>query len=69
MQTNEAVNIVKMHNDCYRSANKKIGFLVQKKLKGFMYWFQHRLCCQAAIIPAKFTTAAMKLSIKLLKIE
>ena len=45
-----------MHNDCFSTAS-------QKKM------FQDKLRHQATIFPVKFTTAVIKLAIKLLKIE
>ena len=53
-----------MHNDRYRTAAQKIGFPVQKKIKGFLYWYHDRIRRQEPINPADFTVARMKTAIK-----
>ena len=60
----ETESVVKMHNDRYRTPIQKIGFPVQKKLKGFLYWYHDRLRRQEPIVAAEFTTARMKTAIR-----
>ena len=46
IEHNETESVVKMHNDRYRTTAQKIGFPVQKKIKGFLFWYHDRLCRQ-----------------------
>lgn len=64
MEPDETESIVKMHNERYRTAAQKIGFPVQKKIKGFLYWYHDRIRRQETINPADFTVARMKTAIK-----
>ena len=51
--------VVKMHNDRYHTAAQKIGFPVQKKLKGFQFWYPDRLCRQEPIVIARSGNALL----------
>ena len=64
MEHDEVESVVKMHNDRYRTADQKIGFPVQKRIKGFLYWYHDRIRRQEPIVPADFSVARMKTAIK-----
>ena len=47
MTPDEAELIIKMYNDRQvgnNAATRKVGFLVQKKMKGLLYWYHGKLC-------------------------
>ena len=52
MEPDETEFIVKMHNERYQTAAQKIGFPVQKKIKGFLYWYYDRIRRQEPITPS-----------------
>ena len=64
MHHDEMSQVVKMYNDRYRQAAQKIGFPVQKKLKGLLYWYQDKVRQQMHIVAAEFTLDVMRNAIR-----
>ena len=64
MEPDDVGDITKMYNDRHRNAAQKIGFPVQKKISGFLYWYHDKIRRQEAIVAADFNVAAMKQAIK-----
>ena len=60
----EASSIIKMYNDAYRQVGQKIGFPVQKKLQGFLWWFHDRRKRGLDIDVADLDTATLKTAIE-----
>ena len=64
MNHDETHHVVKMFNDRARDARHKLGFPVQKKLKGLLYWYQDKVRRQTPIVAAEFTMDVMRNAIR-----
>ena len=71
MDCDEVHQIVKMFNDRCTGNNvsKKIGFTVQKKLKGLLYWYHDATRRGITIDAADFTAAALIKALKDMKVD
>ena len=64
MHHDETHQVVKMYHDSYHLPAQKLGFPIQKKLKGLLYWYQDKVGRQAPIVAAEFTLDVMINAIK-----
>ena len=64
MNHDETHHVVKMYNERCRDARHKLGFPVQKKLKGLLYWYQDKVRRQTLIEAADFTLDVMRDAIR-----
>ena len=72
MTPDEAELIIKMYNDRQvgnNAATRKVGFLVQKKMKGLLYWYHDKLRRQQPIVAAEFDAAALRSALNDMKVE
>ena len=68
MHEDEAKSIMETYNKSVTRA-QIVGFLVTKKLQGFLYWYHDKLRRQEPIVAAEFTTAAMAAAIQAQRVE
>ena len=64
MEPDDVGDITKIYNEQHRNIAQKIGFPIQKKISGFLYWYHGKVRRQEPIVAADFTMAAMKQAIK-----
>ena len=65
MEPDDIGVITKMYNKRHMNAAQEKGFPVQKKISGFLYWYQHdKIRRQEPIVAADLTMAATKQAIK-----
>ena len=71
MSPEEVEQIIKMYNDCQvgQAVARKVGFLVQKKLKGLLYWYHDKLRRQQPIVAADFDASALRGALNDMKVE
>ena len=68
MHEDEAKSIIYAYNKSVTRA-QNVGFLITKKLQGFLYWYHDKLRRQEPIIAADFTSAAMVTAIQSQRVE
>ena len=68
MHEDEAKSIMETYNKSQTRAHN-VGFLVQKKLQGFLYWYHDKERRQEAIVAADFTNAALTEALRAQRVE
>ena len=68
MHEDEAKSIMEAFNKSHTRA-QNMGYLVTKKLQGFLYWYHDKLRRQEPIIAAEFTNAAMTTAVQAQRVE
>ena len=64
MKPEDTESVVKHHNDrLARTSPHRIGFVLEKKLRGWLFYYHDQKRRGNAIVPAQFTTAAMNRAI------
>ncbi len=71
MDPDEVEQIMKMYNDRQIGANvnRKLGFMVQKKLQGLLYWYHNRVRRQIAVAAGGFDNNALSKALRDMKVE
>ena len=65
----DAKDLIKNHNGRYTRADQKLGFAVEKRIRGFLHWYQDKLRRQEPVVAADWTVAAMAIAVRAVDIE
>ena len=68
MYDDDAKSIMETYNKS-QTRNNNVGFLTQKKLQGFLYWYHDKERRQEPIVAAEFTNAALAEALRAQRVE
>ena len=68
MYDDDAKSIMETYNKS-QARNNNVGFLTQKKLQGFLYWYHDKERRQEPIVAAEFTNAALAEALRAQRVE